>query len=155
MYGVGEFYRNGKLLYTGEIVAGYLGLNTALAHGKFSISLNSRTHPPNSIANLMSGNYLPIAYEIRKALEVQPDFASVVKHFEQLKLPTNAYITIGGLQGNEGIVLTRDENGVFDSIVLSESRWFVIVTNWDRNALEPVYDVRKTIGILRVSAIGE
>jgi hypothetical protein len=65
LYGVGEFYKNGKLIYYGEIIAGYLGFNTGMAPGRFSISLNSRVHPDNSRYNVINGKYLPAAYIIR------------------------------------------------------------------------------------------
>jgi hypothetical protein len=109
-----------------------------MAMGKFAVSLNSRVHPKNSIMNVMSGKYLPIAYSMRRILVSAPDFSTAVKQLETLPLPTAAYFTLSGLSGNEGIIITRDENGVYDSIALSEKRWFVIVTNWDRTILEPI-----------------
>jgi hypothetical protein len=37
---------------------------------------------------------------------------------------------------------------------LSDKRWYVIETNYDRTNLEPINDVRKTYAIFRMEIIG-
>ena len=37
---------------------------------------------------------------------------------------------------------------------LSEKRWYVLETNYDRTKLEPISDVRKTYAIFRLELIG-
>jgi hypothetical protein len=38
--------------------------------------------------------------------------------------------------------------------LLSNKRWYVIETNYDRTKLEPIKDVRKTYAVFRMEIIG-
>jgi hypothetical protein len=155
LYGIGEFYKNGKLIYYGEIIAGYLGFNTGMAPGRFSISLNSRVHPENSRFNVINGKYLPIAYQIRRVLETASNYENAVKELETRPFPSYCYLIIGGMKDNEGVVLSRSQTGVDEKLTLTDKRWYVIITNWDRGENEPITDIRRTTGILRLEALGQ
>lgn len=39
--------------------------------------------------------------------------------------------------------------------LLSNKRWYVIETNYDRTKLEPINDVRKTYAVFRMEIIGK
>ena len=71
-----------------------------------------------------------------------------------IQISANAYFILSGLQNDEGVVVARTYKDVFDMSSLSDKRWYVIQTNYDRTNLEPINDVRKTFGILRMELIG-
>jgi hypothetical protein len=52
-------------------------------------------------------------------------------------------------------VLTRSQTGVDEKIALDDKRWYVMITNWDRSSNEPVTDIRRSVGILRLEAMGQ
>ena len=72
-----------------------------------------------------------------------------------MNISAKAYFTIGGLKDNEGVVITRNADYVVETSSLSDKRWYVIETNYDRSNLEPISDVRKTYAILRLELLGQ
>lgn len=37
---------------------------------------------------------------------------------------------------------------------LTDEKWFLLQTNWDRQTVEPLKDIRRTVGSLRILANG-
>jgi hypothetical protein len=47
-------------------MAGYLGLDTGMSVGRFTLSLNARVHQKDALDLVKSGNFVPIGYWLRK-----------------------------------------------------------------------------------------
>jgi len=51
--------------------------------------------------------------------------------FESVPFTSPGFIIVGGLNGNEGVIIARDVNRVNFTHWLSEEEWFVVQTNKD------------------------
>lgn len=51
--------------------------------------------------------------------------------FELVPFTSPGFIIVGGVKGNEGVVIARDVNGVNFTHWLSDEEWFVLETNKD------------------------
>lgn len=58
-------------------------------------------------------------------------FDEVVELASSTLLTSPCYMIIGGKQGNEGVVLTRDYDKLAHAAWLDETNWFQIATNRD------------------------
>lgn len=53
-------------------------------------------------------------------------FEDAVALVEQTKVTSPGYVIIGGLQGNEGVVVARDPESTNHTVWLTDQNWFVI-----------------------------
>lgn len=52
------------------------------------------------------------------------------------------YYIVSGI--GQGIVIEREIKGVHAAYELSDKNWFLVQTNYDRDAPEPIWDVRRS-----------
>lgn len=50
---------------------------------------------------------------------------------------------VSGIQGNEGIIIERNSDNVHAAYELSDSTWFLVQTNYDRDQPDPKEDQRR------------
>ncbi|KAM9330517.1 N-acylethanolamine-hydrolyzing acid amidase-like [Gastrophryne carolinensis] len=139
-----NFIRNGQIVYTGSTFVGFVGLYTGQRPHKFSISANAREHNQhlwkNVVYLLLSSS--PISWLIRNTLDSAPDYESAVAQLSNTHISSEIYLTIAGTRPGEGVAITRDRDGLADILHLnvSDGRWFLIQTNYDRGDFQ--YDRR-------------
>lgn len=63
-----------------------------------------------------------------------------------------SHITVGGIKGNQGVVLSRDEDTTDHRYELSEDAWYVAMTNTDTWA---VHDSRYESAIAALDLMGQ
>jgi len=159
-----EFYRNGNLLYKAQSVAGQIGVFTALQPNGYALTLNQRTKGDSGdlmdhLRDLFNNEVYPVIYNMRLGLDKTKNFEDAVTFFSNVQLGANCYFILSGIEHNQGIVITRNPNGVDDSIRLNSDEndeWFLVQTNSDRDL--PNYsqiDIRRAQAENRVKAIGK
>lgn len=53
------------------------------------------------------------------------------------------YYILAGTGPNDGVVIERDVNSVHATYSLSETNWFIVQTNYDRDYPDPLHDPRR------------
>lgn len=64
------------------------------------------------------------------------------------------YFVVSGTKGNEGAIIERDSDKVHGFYELSDSNWFLVQTNYDRDQVDPVHDQRRIPAENRLKARG-
>jgi len=113
--------------------AGDTGLYTAEKDGSFSLSLNARhpeteDHVKNFMENLVEifSGWAQIGWLIRDVFTNCDDFACAKDRFSTERIISPGYIILGGLSGNEGVVISRDKETVANVRQLSDTEWFLV-----------------------------
>jgi len=68
-----------------------------------------------------------------------------------------SYYTVGGVKSGQGVILTRDRNGLHDAWYLNDTEsdgWFRLETNYDRDQPVPPMDDRRTPGRAHMRDLG-
>ena len=58
-------------------------------------------------------------------------FDEAVQIFSTRKMTSPSHFIVGGVSGNQGIVISRNEDTTDHTFVLSDDNWFVAMTNVD------------------------
>lgn len=127
---VGEFYKNGKLLYYGQIFAGVIGLHTVMRVNSFAISLNARITPGNLQQNINeldnSTNSYSLSYLMRKVAETVETYEEATQMLSNSQLVDTVFYNIIGTKLNEGMVITRNDTSLVLATPLSSNTWYVV-----------------------------
>eukprot|EP00475_Leptophrys_vorax_P022181 TRINITY_DN3018_c0_g1_i1.p1 TRINITY_DN3018_c0_g1~~TRINITY_DN3018_c0_g1_i1.p1 ORF type:complete len:374 (-),score=81.08 TRINITY_DN3018_c0_g1_i1:29-994(-) len=143
-----HFYRKGELLFQSTTWAGYIGVLTASAPGKFAISVNHREifgneeeHQEQDIFNvLMLENCLPVAFAVREAMEKCVSFEECVEYLQQVRLLAPTYFITAGVEEGQCSSIVRGPENVVER---SEIQNTVIQANmdlWVDNKEDKAYD---------------
>jgi len=154
-----QFYKNGSMLYEGDGDAGFLGIVTGLRKGGFGISINERDKggPLSTIYEIMFRRTFSVPYYIRRVLETAENFETAVKMLSSEEFGAPCYLTVSGVNKNEGVVITRDRRGVYNVSQIdfdSQDQWFLVQTNYDRDVPDPTSDFRRVPAEQRMRSIG-
>jgi len=155
-----EFQKGGKTVYYGTTYAGYVGLLTGMAPGRFGISLNLR-HSGDIMGNVRELLANPganvVSFLLRRVLETQPDYAAALKRLVTEPLISESYIILSGIASGQGAVITRNRTIAADVWTLGGSQndsWFLLQTNHDHWLPSPPGDHRTDVGMRAMDAIG-
>ncbi|XP_074662649.1 N-acylethanolamine-hydrolyzing acid amidase-like isoform X2 [Tubulanus polymorphus] len=152
-----DFQRNGTTLYSGSSYAGYVGLPNGQRHKAFTVSMDERDDG-NIIENLymLLDGAIPIPMLIRQVLGRPLNYRQALKNLANTRVSAAAYLIVGGIQTEEGAVITRDRKNAVDiwEIDLKSNRWFVLETNYDHWKPPPASDDRRTPGNKAMNAAG-
>jgi hypothetical protein len=140
-----EYYRGDEKLFTVDTVAGSVFALTGIRHGAFSLNCNTRKakHFTDDLISVLVKNAMPTVWILRKTLEEQKTYAEAVARLKTERTGGPVYIIISGVGPNEGMVIERDTDAVHAYYELSETNWFIVQTNYDRDEAEPIYDPRR------------
>jgi len=127
--------------------------------GEFAFQINARklkksTFWTKPLFNLIVRGYTPSDILTRKVLLEEKDYKSVLKKLSNTKISAPVYYIISGKNGNEGAVIERDPkkpNAVYE---LTEERWFLVQTNYDRDEPDPASDFRRIPAENKIKNIG-
>lgn len=161
-----EFYKSGQLLYKAQSVAGQIGVFSGLKQEAFSITLNQRSKSPTGNAlqrliPLLEQEIHPVIYNIRRSLDLSNSFQAAISLLSNVVLGSPCYFILSGIQHNEGAVITRNSEDVYNLATLDADNvdgdgWFLVQTNSDRDT--PDYqkrDIRRYQAENRVRNIGK
>ena len=155
-----DFKRNGNTVYTGTTFAGYIGLLTAQKPNTVTVTLNQRNegNPLENILELLLNGSTLAGLAIRELLD-SPDvsFLTAVHHLAyEAKFISPCYLVLGGVNGSEGVVITRGRLTEVGLQVLdpANGRWFVLQTNYDSWTTPPPSDNRRDPAIKMMNKLG-
>ena len=82
-------------------------------------------------------------------MENATSFDDAVKALSSNDVIAPLYFIVGGVEANEGVVITRDQAGVADLWQLNSTihRWYLLETNYDHWVDPPRNDDRRTPGM--------
>ena len=102
----------------------------------------------------MIKNGIPTCWLLRKVVEEETTYAKTVQRLKATKIAGPVYFAISGIQGNEGIIIERDSDNIHAAYELSDSTWFLVQTNYDRDQPDPKDDQRRISAENRLIKIG-
>ncbi len=140
-----EYYSGTKKVFSVDTVAGSVFALTGVRHGAFSVNVDTRKAKDFSqdLISVLAKQAYPTVWLVRRVLEDQTTFADAVARLKTEVIGGPVYFIIAGLSGNEGTVLERDTNQTHAAYTLTDSNWFLVQTNYDRDEPEPIHDPRR------------
>ena len=155
-----DYYRNGSLLFTSAQLAGYLGVVTGHKYKTFTFSINERDQGSwliNLLFAILDRGATPLSFLTREIMENSTSYSSAVQTLRTRDLIAPAYFIVGGVNPEEGVVLTRDQFRLVDEWKLNSSSngiesWYLLETNYDHWIAPPAKDDRRTPGMRAMNA---
>jgi N-acylethanolamine-hydrolysing acid amidase len=129
-----QFMKDNKIVFTGTTWCGYVGLLTGMRHDGYAISINYRRCKDGSLlSNLWSAvtSCFPISFLVREVLETFDNYKDAVTALTKTDLIAPCYITVSGINRNEGTIITRNRYISENPLVLNSNNPFIIQTNND------------------------
>ena len=148
---------------------GYIGLLTGMRHGAMSISVDSRfdeNHDKYLIEYLRNptASMQWLSLTTRVAMENYTSYTDAVDYLKRQAFIGPCYIIIGGVQKNEGSILSIGPNmTLFDQFTIPEAYpqnntaqppFYVLETNYDHWEPPPPFDDRRYPGEMCMDEIG-
>jgi len=151
-----RFTRGGELQYVGTTYAGYVGILTGVAPGRFSVSIDERFAGGNLVTNFLEAvldQGQSIGFFLRDVLEQQPSYQSALHAMQTAHMASVSYMILGGVNKDEGAVVTRERHKALDTWTLDSTagRWFLVETNYDHWKPAPAHDDRRDPAIRAMS----
>eukprot|EP00827_Trimyema_finlayi_P005651 TRINITY_DN608_c0_g1_i2.p1 TRINITY_DN608_c0_g1~~TRINITY_DN608_c0_g1_i2.p1 ORF type:complete len:233 (-),score=56.74 TRINITY_DN608_c0_g1_i2:77-775(-) len=124
-------------LYTASFVLGTVGFHSGMKPQEFAVSINSRKayddeYFRKNFIQILQQQKWNVQYILRKCLENAQTYQEAVEILSTVSLDQTVYFIVSGTQKNEGVVIERDKEAVYAAYKLSESKWFLVQTNYDR-----------------------
>ena len=91
----------------------------------------------------MVDDAIPTVWLLRKVLEEETNYPDAMKRLKTERIGGPVYYVVSGVKPNEGAVIERDVNSVNACYELSDSTWFLVQTNYDRDYPDPLHDPRR------------
>lgn len=83
--------------------------------------------------SVLVDNGMPTPWLVRRVLEEETDYESAVRRLKSVRIGGPVYYIVSGVGPNEGIVIERDPDAVHAYYELSDTVWFLVQTNYDRD----------------------
>lgn len=140
-----QYHKGGKLLYSVDTVVGSVFALTGIRHGAFAINVDTRkqTHIYDDIISVLVDGAMPTCWLLRKTLEQETSYSNALQRLKSEKIGGPVYYVVSGVKDNEGCVIEREPESVHAFYELSETNWFIIQTNYDRDYPDPLHDPRR------------
>ena len=151
----GAFYKNNELLYKSNNIYGLIGNLRGTRPGKYTLAINQREAKGNLMRALFMKDGFETLYFIRHVLENAEDFDQAVKLIETSTLKSSAFYVIGGISQNQGCVVERDEDTVHNKYCLTDTVWYLVQTNYDRDQPDPASDCRRGPAEQKMDTLGQ
>lgn len=93
-------------------------------------------------------------------MENMTNFNDAVNLLSKTDLIAPAYFTVGGIEPEQGVVITRNQSQVvdlwkLDSKSMGIEKWYLLETNYDHWLPPPPNDDRRDPGMKAMNAIGQ
>eukprot|EP01059_Diplonema_ambulator_P032815 TRINITY_DN6616_c0_g2_i1.p1 TRINITY_DN6616_c0_g2~~TRINITY_DN6616_c0_g2_i1.p1 ORF type:complete len:354 (+),score=165.11 TRINITY_DN6616_c0_g2_i1:118-1179(+) len=151
-----DYMKGGEVFvkYTG--FAGLVGAWTGQRNGLFTVEGNERdvgTFEENLKA-IVAGR-LPPSMILKQALFTATSYDDCVKMLQQAEISASVYYIIGGMQENEGTVITRNGSRTVDTWTIPQAyKWYIVETNYDHWNQPPPNDNRRATAVAGMNSIG-
>jgi len=149
-----DFQRNGQTVYRGVTFAGYIGLLTGVRPSGWSVTVNQRDIPGDSVLDWFKNieewmaGATPLALRLRETLEMNSTFSDAISTLQHVHLMSTVYLTLAGTQPGEGAIVTRDRDDPADVWwIASPEAWYRGQTN-DDHWLPPLDDRRDAMNAM-------
>jgi N-(long-chain-acyl)ethanolamine deacylase len=175
-----EFQRNGVRQFECTTFAGYVGCLTGMRPQAFSITVDERDVPGQSIWDnigmILKGGH-PLSFHLRDTLDNTtrvPDFEAALTDLTQVKLIAPVYIILGGVSAGQGAIIARNRSDAADVWRLGQPRptqpqplvqpmvqssnssiFYQLETNYDAWKPAPTWDDRRDIADRGMNAMGQ
>ena len=155
-----DFQSSGKTVYTGTTFVGYAGLLTGQRPHAYTITLDQRDKGEwwlNALDALISGRHTVTGFLIRNTLaDTSLSFGDAILSLAYEPLIAPCYLIVGGVDSNEGVVITRDRTAALDiwRLNTAKGRWFLVETNYDHWDPPPPSDDRRDPAIKAMDETG-
>ncbi|KNC52418.1 N-acylsphingosine amidohydrolase [Thecamonas trahens ATCC 50062] len=135
----GTFTKGGKTAYEITMIGGMFGSLTGVVPGGHASTVNTRFVPGGLWAyvemivnDIIQHDSTLVLFATRNALAAGYSWADAVKYLSSVRLPSDVYFTISGVSKNEGIIVARAADSVFNTTALDvdSGKWWVGVTNY-------------------------
>ncbi|XP_019735061.1 N-acylethanolamine-hydrolyzing acid amidase [Hippocampus comes] len=157
-----NFWKNGKIAYTGTTFAGYVGLWTGQSPYKFTVSGDQRGKHHwwdlwKTIVSAFLMKRTPVSWLARETLEKAEDFQDAVLRLSKVPIIADVYYIVGGARPGEGAVITRNRAGPADIWPLEplSGGWFRVETNFDHWVPNTGKDKRREAAEKAMNATGQ
>ncbi len=140
-----DYYRGTTKLFSEDTVAASAFSLTGIRHGNFAISVNAR-HTSNyseTLISVLKKNSIPALWLVRKILLEETTYEAATTRLRNTPISCTIYYIVSGVEKNQGMVIERDADHTHAYYELSEERWFLVQTNYDRDQPDPVHDPRR------------
>ena len=137
---VAEFYKNGKHIYDAVMFGGYVGVLSAHIFGAFSATVNTRSMGNRGVVPIlevlisMFEGHTETGVAVREVFSECEDYDCAVSKLCSVRIIAPVYFTIAGVKDNEGMVMSRNADGIANIHNLDENTWYVLQTNDDHFA---------------------
>lgn len=140
-----EYYDGDKLIYSVDTIAGSVFALTGIRHGAFAVNCDTRKAQnfTKDLISVIKDNSMPTLWMMKKTLEEETSYAAATTRLRTERTGGPVYFIVSGLKDNEGMVIEKDTNSTYAYYELSETNWFLVQTNSDRDVPDPVYDPRR------------
>merc|ERR1711871_343105 len=142
-----NFTKSGRLLFRTTTYAGYIGALTGMKPGAFTVSMDQRFTNSSTLLNIVEAALLgghEVGLTLRTALEHNATFEDAVEYLGSVHLASVEYIIVGGVNFNQGAVLSRERSYSVDTWRLdTPTRWYLVETNYDHWVSVPADDDRR------------
>jgi len=113
---IGEFYRDGKMIYSAVMTGGTPTFPTGYKQGAFSITLNQRNPTKGQtgyLANLgwMASGYAQVASLLRDTLEKCDNYTCALAKLQNDYTCAPVYFILAVTKDYEGVIISRDHDG--------------------------------------------
>lgn len=140
-----EYYQGQKKIFSVDTVVGSVFALTGIRHGAFAINVDTRKakHFSDDLISIMRDNGIPTVWLLRRVLAEETTYDRALKRLKLQKIGGPVYYIISGVEADEGAVIERDTESVHAYYELSETNWFLVQTNYDRDYPDPLHDPRR------------
>ncbi|XP_071956598.1 N-acylethanolamine-hydrolyzing acid amidase-like [Antedon mediterranea] len=158
-----DWKRNNRTVFTSTSYIGNIGVFTGMKPNVFTVSIDERDkgniyeNIMGLLSALMNGTSTSFtSFLTREALEYDDTFKKVYTRLVDSHIIAPVYYILGGVNPDEGVVITRARLKALDINILVPSidKWFVLETNYDRWTTPPPSDDRRDPGIKYMKAVG-
>lgn len=140
-----EYYDGERRVYSVDTVVGSVFALTGIRHGAFAINEDTRKakHFSEDLISVIINNAIPTLWLLKKVLAEETTYAAAVQRLKAERTSGPVYFIISGLGPNEGMVIERNTDSVHAYYELSDSNWFLVQSNYDRDQPDPLHDPRR------------
>jgi len=142
-----DYYQGKKLVYTANTIIGSVFVLTGIRYGAFAVNVDTRYGKNADIVkdliSIILDDAIPDVWLVRKVLEEEVNYENALERLKSTQVGAPVYYILSGLKPNEGAVIEKNTNGVHEVYTLSNTTWFLVQTNYDRDQPDPFHDPRR------------
>lgn len=149
-----NYQKGGKTVFKAVHFAGYVGVLTGVAPGKFTLSMDERFKADGGYLGILewleTGKGTWMGFLTRQTMETAQNYQQAQNMLANTLMIAPAYFILGGTSPGQGSVITRNRevNGtdIWQMTDTSAGHWYILETNYDHWEKPFVLDNRRDPG---------